>query len=53
MSKTKQDRGNSTSIPQWQSNRMKTLISERWYEVWEIVEAREKDKKPNWDESSN
>lgn len=42
MSKTKKDQ--NTSIPQWQSKRMKSLILERWQEVWEIVEAREKQK---------
>ena len=36
------DRNNG--IPEWQSNRMKTLIAERWQEVWEMVEAREKEK---------
>ena len=39
MSKTK-----NTGIPEWQSNRMKSLISEKWREVWEVVEAREKEK---------
>jgi cytochrome c-type biogenesis protein CcmH/NrfG len=28
-------------LPQWQSDRMRTLIEERWSEVWEIVMARE------------
>lgn len=27
-------------LPQWQSERMKTLIEERWSEIWEIVVAR-------------
>ena len=39
MSKTK-----NSGIPQWQSDKMKSLISERWQEIWEIVEAREKEK---------
>ena len=39
MSKTK-----NNGIPRWQSEKMKSLISERWQEVWEIVEAREKEK---------
>ena len=42
MSKTKNNQ--NYSIPQWQSNRMKSLITERWQEIWEIVEAREKEK---------
>ncbi|BAZ43628.1 hypothetical protein NIES4102_06290 [Chondrocystis sp. NIES-4102] len=29
-------------IPQWQSDKMKTMISERWQEIWQIVEARDK-----------
>ena len=43
MSRTKSDRDNNT-IPSWQSNRMRSLIAERWQEVWQIVEAREKEK---------
>ncbi|MEM8829096.1 MAG: hypothetical protein AAGE96_07040 [Cyanobacteria bacterium P01_G01_bin.19] len=42
MSSTKNNQSNS--IPQWQSERMKNLISERWQEIWEVVEAREKEK---------
>lgn len=42
MSQTKSNQTNG--IPQWQSNKMKSLISERWQEVWEIVEARKKAK---------
>jgi hypothetical protein len=42
MSKAK-DNENSR-IPQWQSERMKNLITERWQEIWEVVEAREKEK---------
>ena len=43
MSRTKSDRDNN-GVPSWQSNRMKALIAERWKEVWQIVEAREKEK---------
>ena len=50
MSRTKSDceasrrhRDNNV-IPSWQSNRMRSLIAERWQEVWQIVEAREKEK---------
>jgi len=39
MRKTRNQKNNG--IPQWQSNKMKTLIIERWQEVWQIVEARE------------
>ncbi len=42
MSKVKNNQ--SKSVPQWQSKKMKTLIAERWQEVWEVVEAREKEK---------
>jgi hypothetical protein len=42
MSKAKDNENNS--IPQWQSEKMKNLITERWQEVWEVVEAREKEK---------
>ena len=42
MSQGKNERSNG--IPQWQSDKMKSLINERWQEVWEIVEAREKEK---------
>lgn len=28
-------------LPQWQSEKMRTLIEERWSEIWEIVVARE------------
>jgi hypothetical protein len=43
MSRNKSDRHNN-AIPLWQSNRMRSLIAERWQEVWQIVEAREKQK---------
>ncbi|NJK58589.1 MAG: hypothetical protein HC939_22740 [Pleurocapsa sp. SU_5_0] len=33
------------SIPQWQSNKMKQIIIERWQEIWVVVEARNKTKK--------
>lgn len=42
MSKTKNNP--TKSVPQWQSNKMKTLIIERWHEVWEVVEAREQNR---------
>lgn len=43
MSRAKSDRDNN-GIPSWQSKKMRTLIAERWQEVWLIVEAREKAK---------
>ena len=41
MNRTKSDRDYS-GIPSWQSEKMRSLIVERWQEVWEVVEAREK-----------
>jgi hypothetical protein len=29
-------------LPEWQSAKMKTLIEERWSEIWEVVMARER-----------
>ncbi len=31
-------------ISQWQLNKMMAMIAQRWPEVWEIVEARDKNK---------
>lgn len=42
MSRGKSDRDNN--VPSWQSQKMKSLIAQRWQEVWEVVEAREKAK---------
>jgi len=42
MSKAKCNQTNS--VPQWQSERMKAMIAERWQEVWLIVEAREQER---------
>lgn len=39
MSKIKNNSKNI--IPQWQSDKMRSLIAERWQEVWQIVEKRE------------
>jgi hypothetical protein len=30
------------AIPQWQSNKMKQIIIDRWQEIWSVVEARNK-----------
>jgi hypothetical protein len=30
------------AIPQWQSNKMKQIIVDRWQEIWSVVEARNK-----------
>jgi len=35
------DKNQRSKLPQWQSEKMKSLIEERWSEVWEIVVARE------------
>ena len=31
-------------VPQWQSEKMRMLISDRWQEIQEIVKARESDR---------
>ncbi|MBW4535470.1 MAG: hypothetical protein RLZZ535_23 [Cyanobacteriota bacterium] len=33
------------SIPQWQSNKMRQIIIDRWQEIWLVVEARNKTQK--------
>ncbi|MGF1591543.1 MAG: hypothetical protein ACFCU7_20330 [Pleurocapsa sp.] len=35
------DKHFKSKLPQWQSEKMRTLIEERWSEVWEVVMARE------------
>jgi hypothetical protein len=35
------DKNHSSKVPQWQSEKMKSLIEERWSEVWEFVVTRE------------
>ena len=39
------DKNYRNKLPQWQSEKMRTLIEERWSEVWEIVMARERSTK--------
>ena len=39
------DKSHKNQLPHWQSEKMKTLIEERWSEVWEIVVARERSTK--------
>ena len=39
MSRTKNNR--KSDIPQWQSEKMKTIIVERWKETRQVVEARQ------------
>ncbi len=34
------DNNNRNKLPQWQSEKMRALIEERWSEVWEVVIAR-------------
>ncbi len=41
---TKFKNSQTRGIPQWQSNKMKRIIINRWQEVWEIVEARKTSK---------
>ena len=35
------DRNCKNRLPQWQSEKMRSLIEERWSEVWEVVVARD------------
>jgi hypothetical protein len=37
------DKNKKNRLPEWQSAKMRTLIEERWSEVWQIVTARERD----------
>jgi hypothetical protein len=37
-----QNKSNRTRLPKWQSEKMRTLIEERWSEVWQIVIARKR-----------
>lgn len=39
------DKSHKHRLPDWQSEKMRTLIEERWSEVWEIVVARERSTK--------
>lgn len=34
------DNNRRNKLPQWQSEKMRALIEERWSEVWEVVIAR-------------
>jgi hypothetical protein len=34
------NKNDRNKLPQWQSEKMRALIEERWSEVWEIVVAR-------------
>ncbi|MEL6581206.1 MAG: hypothetical protein AAFQ14_15795 [Cyanobacteria bacterium J06621_12] len=36
------EKSHRNRLPEWQSAKMKSLIEERWSEVWEIVVEREK-----------
>jgi hypothetical protein len=36
------NKNHRNKLPQWQSEKMRTLIEERWSEVWEIVVARKR-----------
>jgi|GEM_PF-6914215 len=35
-------KSHKNKLPEWQSAKMKSLIEERWSEVWEIVMSRER-----------
>ncbi len=32
-------------IPEWQLEKMRMIIAERWLEIWEIVETRDMEKR--------
>jgi hypothetical protein len=36
------DKNYRNRLPEWQSEKMRTLIEERWSEIWEVVTARER-----------
>ncbi len=36
------DRSKTSRVPQWQSEKMRELIRDRWQEIQEVVQAREK-----------
>jgi hypothetical protein len=36
------DKNHKNRLPEWQSEKMRMLIEERWSEVWEIVTTRER-----------
>jgi hypothetical protein len=38
------DKHHRSKLPRWQSEKMRTLIEERWSEVWEVVMARKHSK---------
>lgn len=35
------EKSKKNQLPKWQSDRMKSLIEERWSEVWKIVVERQ------------
>lgn len=35
------DKNRGSQLPQWQSEKMRRLIEEKWSEIWSVVEARE------------
>ena len=32
-------------IPEWQSEKMRMMIAERWLEIWEVVKTRDIEKR--------
>lgn len=38
-------KNNNNRTSEWQSAKMKSLIEERWLEVWQIVVSRERDER--------
>ncbi|WP_158260696.1 hypothetical protein [Pleurocapsa sp. CCALA 161] len=47
------DRNCKNRLPQWQSAKMRSLIEERWSEIWEIVVARERSEQNLHEHSRN
>ena len=47
---TKFQDSQTRNIPQWQSDKMRRIITSHWQEIWTVVEARNKIRKS---ESSN
>jgi hypothetical protein len=36
------ERKHGNRLPQWQSDKMRSLIEDRWSEVWSVVVSRER-----------
>lgn len=38
-------KNHTNRLPQWQSDKMRSLIEDRWSEVWDAVMSRERGKR--------